>query len=254
MADGLFTAADDAVAPKPKEERRTKLYPYDSVAALMLEPFGESAVDSMSLEQVWSGTVKGNKRAAYHSHLAASQETDGWHVGAGVSLTAAALLAAIKNLKGGDMQKIIIPSLYEKVMQEVKQLEPILEALNFGKGSATATPSSSFRDAKRMKLTASTPVTGVSTGAIDPEEAAKKFRQWLIKDKSALRSMLFILAGNNSYYTGHVAELVARAAVSCKPMSEEHFVAAVKARMQKPSEKPQSGGAASSDATGLFDA
>ena len=152
------------------------------------------------------------------------------------------------------MQKIIIPSLYEKVMQEVKQLEPILEALNFGKGSATATPSSSFRDAKRMKLTASTPVTGVSTGAIDPEEAAKKFRQWLIKDKSALRSMLFILAGNNSYYTGHVAELVARAAVSCKPMSEEHFVAAVKARMQKPSEKPQSGGAASSDATGLFDA
>ena len=51
MADGLFTAADDAVAPKPKEERRTKLYPYDSVAALMLEPFGESAVDSMSLEQ-----------------------------------------------------------------------------------------------------------------------------------------------------------------------------------------------------------
>ena len=240
MADGLFAAGDDTAVPKTKEDRCAKLYPYDSVAALMLEPFGESAVDSMSLEQVWPGMVKGNKRAAYHSHLAASQETDGWHVGAGVSLTAAALLAAIKNLKEGDTQKLIMPSLYEKVMQEVKQLEPILEALNFGKGSATATPTSSFRDAKRMKLTASTPVTGASTSAIDPE--------------SALRSMLFILSGNNSYCAGHVAELVACAAVSCKPMSEERFVAAVKARMQKPAEKPQSGGAASSDAASLFDA
>ena len=254
MADGLFGAADDAATPQSKEERRTKLYPYDSVAALMLEPFGESAVDTMSLAQVWSGTMKGSKRAAHHSHLAASQESDPWHVGAGISLTAAALLASIKNLKSSDMQKIIVPTLYEKVMQEVKALEPTLEALNFGKGSATATASSSFRDAKRMKMTASTPVTGASRASIDPEQAAKTFRAWLAQEKSALRSVLFILSGNNTFYTGHVAELVARAAVACKPMSEDHFVAAVKARTQKPAEKTQSAGAASSDATGLFDA
>ena len=253
MADGLFGAADESAAPQAKEERRTKLYPYDSVAALMLEPFGESAVDTMSLAQVWSGTVKGSKRAAYHSHLAASQEKDAWHVGAGISLTAAALLASIKNLKSSDMKKIIVPTLYDKVMQEAKTLEPTLEALNFGKGSATAAPSSSFRDAKRMKTTATTSVTGTSGASIDPEQAAKNFRAWLAQEKSPLRSMLFILAGNNAFYTGHVAELVARAAVACKPMTEEDFVGAVKARMQKPAETPAAG-AASSDATGLFDA
>ena len=252
MSGGLFADAD--AAPKEsKEERRTKLYPYDSVAALMLEPYGESALDTMSLAQVWSGTVKGNKRCAYHSHLAASQQADPWHVGAGVSLTAAAMLAAIKNFKSSDMQKIIVPTLYQKVMDEIKTLEPVLQALNFGRGSATATASSSFRDAKRLKTTASTPVTGAS-GAMNPDQAAKAFRAWLATEKSPLRSMLFILSANNTFYTGHTAELVARAAVVCKPMSEDDFVAAVRARCQQPADKPDVPGAASSDATGLFDA
>ena len=47
-----------------------------------------------------------------------------------------------------------------------------------------------------------------------------------------------------------MAELVARAAVKCKPMSEQDFIDAVAARMRKPE---QEGGKAC-DGTGLFDA
>ena len=53
----------------------------------------------MSLEQLWKGTAKGNRKTAYHSHLAAPQETDPWHIGAGISITAAALLAAVKHFR-----------------------------------------------------------------------------------------------------------------------------------------------------------
>ena len=99
MSDALFGAdAMPAEAPQ-QEERRTKLYGYDAVAAQMLEPYGESPLDQMSLEQLWKGTAKGNRKTAYHSHLAAPQETDPWHVGAGISMTAAALLAAVKHFR-----------------------------------------------------------------------------------------------------------------------------------------------------------
>ena len=86
---------------------------------------------------------------------------------------------------------------------------------------------------------------------MDPLKAASEFRAWLLKEKSAFRSFLFILAGNNTYYTGHTAELVARAAVKCKPMSEQDFLQAVTARMRKPETQDSS---KACDGTGLFDA
>ena len=46
MSDALFGAdAMPAEAPQ-QEERRTKLYGYDAVAAQMLEPYGESPLGS----------------------------------------------------------------------------------------------------------------------------------------------------------------------------------------------------------------
>ncbi|CAE7485922.1 unnamed protein product [Symbiodinium sp. CCMP2592] len=251
MSGGLFGEAAAPAAPK-EEERRTKLYGYDSVASQMLEPYGEGALDTLSLEQIWQGTVKGNKRTAYHSHLAADQSSDGWHVGAGISMTSAALLAAIKNFKGEDMKNLIRPDLYEKVLEEVTMLEPVLLALNFGRGSAATRDTGSFREAKKAKLTVSGNVTE-NSGNMDPLKAAGDFRTWLVKERSPFRSLLFILSGNNSYYSGHTAELVARAAVKVKPMTEQDFIEAVKARMTKP-DQTQGSKAASSDGTGLFNA
>ncbi|CAE7271097.1 unnamed protein product [Symbiodinium sp. CCMP2592] len=254
MASNLFDASDrlDEDKKEEKKERRTKLYSYDAVAAQMLEPYGESSLDSLNLEQIWKGTAKGNKSTTYHSHLAANPDGDAWHVGAGLSQTAAALLMAIKNFKSENMKQLIVPKIYEKVLEEIKELEPTLHALNFGKGSSTHTDTGSFRQAKKAKWTST---ANIETPAepMDPLEAAVKFRAWLAKDKSALRGLLFVLSGNNTYYTGHTAELVARAAVHCKPMSEQDFINAVKARMQKP-EQSEGSKAASADPSGLFDA
>ncbi|CAE7648585.1 unnamed protein product [Symbiodinium sp. CCMP2592] len=253
MASGLFEQVDnEPVEQDKKKERRVKLFSYDSVAAQMLEPYGENGLDSLTLQQVWAGTSKGNKSCVYHSHLAADQSSDAWHVGAGISMTAAALLAAIANFKSPNMKNLIVPTLYDKVLLEVTTLEPILLALNFGKGSASATDTGSFRAAKKAKLTTSADVSATGS-TVDPADAAVKFRNWLLQEKSAFRGFLFVLSGKNSYYSGQVAELVARSAVTCKPMSEQDFVNAVKARMQKPEEGLGSK-VAGSTPSGLFDA
>ena len=113
-----------------------KLFPWDAVAAQMLEPFGESSCDGMSLESLWAAAAKGNKTAQYHSHLCASQSQDPWHVGAGISLTAAVLLAAIKHFHNDDMKHLLKPEFDQKIEQEVQNLEPILKVLNLGKKAA----------------------------------------------------------------------------------------------------------------------
>ena len=166
-------------------------------------------------------------------------------------MTAAALLASVRNFRTQDMKNLIVPKLCQKVQEEVDVLEPILLALNFGKGSANQEHSGGFRDAKRPKTTAGGNVIDSAANPMDPLKAASEFRAWLLKEKSAFRSFLFILAGNNTYYTGHTAELVARAAVKCKPMSEQDFLQAVTARMRKPETQETS---KACDGTGLFDA
>ena len=153
MSAGLFDNTDGGAPPAATDQvagRRTKLFPWDSVATQLFEPHGESALDAMSLKQIWEAAMKGNKKAAYHSHLC-DKTTDAWHVGAGISLTAASLLAAIKHFRNPDIKKIIVPELYAKVENELQALEPKLQLLNLGKGSQSQ--KDSFRAAKRLKAT-----------------------------------------------------------------------------------------------------
>jgi len=251
LAHDLFEhAAPEPEAPAPKLDRRVKLYSWDSVAVQLLEPYGESALDTLSLQQLWKAASEGNKKAAYHSHLCADKTTDMWHVGAGVSLTAAALQAAIKNLESDNMRRLLREELYNKIMTEVAELKPILDKLNISKGSQKQdTSAGSMREAKRQK-------TGTSTVHAYTEEevvaAARKFHEWLGREKSALRGALFVLSGNNSYYTAHAAEFVARACIQYKPLSAAEMSACMRARLSKPAE-PQESTRPGTDPTGLFD-
>jgi len=250
MASSLFEPAD-AAAAAPTTERRTKLYPYDSVAAQLLEPFGESALDSMSLQQLWKAASDGNKKASYHSLLCADKVADKWRVGAGISTTAAALQAAIKHVESPDMEKLLRPELHAKIIQETEQLKPILDMLNVGRGSQKQDrDTGSFREAKRQKTTGTSSVHAYTEAQV--LDATKKFHAWLSQDKSAFRGALYILSGSNTYYTAHTAEMVARACVHCKPLSLEEMCECMKARLTKPAE-PQQTAHSSTDATGLFD-
>ena len=77
MSAGLFGDASAAVPEEStREERRVKLFPWDSVASQLFELFQESAIDNLTLKEIWSGAAKGNKKTAYHSHLCADITKD----------------------------------------------------------------------------------------------------------------------------------------------------------------------------------
>ena len=254
MTDGLFgaSAPQEAEATLAAGARRAKLYPWDSVAAQVLEPHGSSSFDSMSLQQVWQAASRGNKKAAYHSHLCASQSEDGWHVGAGLSITAATLLSAAEHFRSNEMKALIKEELYAKVEDELRTLVPVLQILNLGKGSQQGSKdTSSFKDAKKRKLTP-TIATGPTASPEQMNKAAADFHAWLSQDRSAFRSLLLILSGSNTYFTGHVAETVARAAVAHKPMTSADFQVAMKTRMSSIPPPSESSGQGASDASGLL--
>ena len=88
MSRGLFDEALEAAAPTEEQaSRRTKLYPWDSVASQLFEPYGECISNKLSLPEIWKAAKKGSSKAQYHSHLCADASADPWHVGAGMSLT-----------------------------------------------------------------------------------------------------------------------------------------------------------------------
>ena len=250
MSGGLYGGfdADAEAAPElKKEERRVKLFAYDSVASQLFEPYQESVLDDLSLKDVWDGAAKGNKKALYHSHLCADLGSDPWHVGAGVSQTAGILKLAIKNWQSQDMQRLVKEELRDKVNAEVEKLVPILDKLDLGKGSQQNRDTGSYRSAKKARIFA--PVTQAPTEE-ELVEATQALHRWLSAKQSPFRSLLFILSGRGTYYAAHAAEVVARAAVSQKPLSSEDMVKAVRARVSKPAES--SAPAAGSDGTGLF--
>ena len=258
MSGGLFgdafmgqpaAAGTEKTEKTEKTERRVKLFPYDHVASQLFEPFQESVLDTLSVAEVWAGAAKGNRKAAYHSHLCADLQTDAWHVGAGVSQTAEILLAAIKNWKKDDMQRLVKEELRDKVNEEVAVLEPILEKLNVGRGSQQGRDTGSYRQAKKQRFSGT-----VSQPATEDEviQATQALHRWLSQERSAFRSLLFILAGNGTYYAARAAEVVARGAVHYKPLSSDNMVTAMRARMSKPAESATPNATGSSDANGLF--
>ena len=76
MADGLFGAGatSSPAATAATESRRVKLFPWDSPAMQLLEPYGESAIDNLSMPKLWEAVSKGNQKAKYHSHLCAGSD------------------------------------------------------------------------------------------------------------------------------------------------------------------------------------
>ena len=59
---------------------------------------GASAIDDLSLAELWKAAAAGNRKAQFHTELAATEESGGpYRVGVGLSRTAQTLLAAIGN-------------------------------------------------------------------------------------------------------------------------------------------------------------
>ena len=211
---GLFGAsatASDAASIEPSSmEKRTKLFPYDSVPSQLFEPFGPSMASDGFWHSCGRGAAAGNKKAQFHTALAASQDDDAWRVGSGLSLTAQSLLAAIKDEP------------YKRVIAEADALVSYLRVPDMG----------SFRQLKKRRVQTAAAAAVLVVVRLDAAvaNAAKQFHQWLSKEVSPLRHLLNLLAGKGSFYGGHVNERVARACILHKPANEADFIAAALAR------------------------
>ena len=251
-AAGLFAAAPGSpeMGAAQGASKRVKLYPYDQIGAKLFNPFGESVITRAPLEDLWKTTTNGSKKVAFYSLLAADQTKDSWRVGAGISITAQSILAAIEQLELQRFQKVIVKELYEKAMTEATALKPVLEVLNFGKGGEKDTGASSSLSSLKRKKQDSAPAKPMPT---EPavNDAIKKLHDWLQQKQSPLRGLLTIVAGEGTFYAAHCAEKTARACISCKPASVEDWKAAANTRRK--SAKPVSEAyAVDDDLQGLF--
>ena len=225
-ARGLFGDAIPAGAEAAKTAgKRTKLYGYDSVAAQMFDPYGDSMVSSASLQDLWNATSGGGNKVEFFSHLAADVEKNPWAVGVGLSTTCQVLICAIKHIKADEMKHIMKDDLRTKAIQEADSILPVLETLNFGKGSqADSSKGVTMSALKRKKSDEG----GVHVKPLPSEEEVKsavfKLHEWLSREHTVLRAVISILAGEGTFYGAHVAEKVARAAIHCKPADKEHFL------------------------------
>ena len=230
---GCFPAA--AGAPSAGAEthdaagtRRTKLFPYDSAAAQLLNPYGSSTVSTLTPQALWSAVKKGNKKAAFHSELAAKETTGGeYRVGVGISRTAGTLVEAIDKLKSDHVKALIKEDLWKKAMDEADTLLPHLQRLNAGKGTeGNSAGGSSFAALKKRRANPSD--SAGSLGSLDDASAA--VHAWFRKPQSPLRGILSILSADGAFYSGHVAEKVARSWIEVENVKEDQFLRAAKAR------------------------
>ena len=108
------------------QTKATQLRQWDRVAAQALNPSGVSAIESVSLKDLWDVASKGHNKVHYYfTEIAADAETGGpGRVGIGISRTAESLLAAINKLEVDHNKQWIEPAMLQKAMDEVATLKP----------------------------------------------------------------------------------------------------------------------------------
>ena len=121
----------------------------------------------------------------FHTNLAAGINTGGpFRVGIGLSQIAELLLAAIEHLKNDNaIKQVIVEKHFKASLDEAKDLEQDLQILNTGQGSqktdATALGFNRFRAAAAAQSG-----SGRNFSDDDVRKAARKFHEWLSKEKT----------------------------------------------------------------------
>jgi len=239
-AAGLFDSnfgGASAAGPDAKKQRvdpnarRVKLFPWDTVASQMFNPYGKSNISDISTGKLWKAASDGNKAVMFHTELAASTD---YRVGIGFSRSAEAVVAAIEQLKDPNVTKLLNPAALQAAMAEADELLPHLKVLNVGKGSEGGNTQSGFSSLRKRPHASQQGPTQEQTTT-----AAKAFYAWLRKEKTPLRAILSILSGDGAFYAGYAAEKTARSFVDHKPADEHAIVKACLARAHTaPEEEP----------------
>ena len=235
--EDLFDNRSEAPAPASSgQKRRVNLYHYDSVAAQLFNPYGASIGTDMDGQKFWKAAAGGNRKAVFHTELAATEESGGAYcVGVGLSRVAETLLAAIEQLEDADLKRLLAAAPLRKAKEEAAALKPHLQVLNAG--LAAAESGGSFSALKKKQKTGWAAGEEVDRSEEKATEAARTLHAWLSLEKTPLRHLLIILGGRGAFFAGHMAEKTARTWVRHKPASAEDAIAAAVARAKKGSEK-----------------
>eukprot|EP00913_Durusdinium_trenchii_P002605 g2411.t1 len=190
----------------------------------------------MDGQKFWKAAAGGNRKAVFHTELAATEESGGAYcVGVGLSRVAETLLAAIEQLEDADLKRLLAAAPLRKAKEEAAALKPRLQVLNAG--LAAAESGGSFSALKKKQKTGWAAGEEVDRSEEKATEAARALHAWLSLEKTPLRHLLIILGGRGAFFAGHMAEKTARTWVRHKPASAEDAIAAAVARAKKGSEK-----------------
>ena len=232
-------------------ERRTKLRSYDATAAQLLNPYGASCAQHMSIKEIWTAVAEGSYKAMFHSELAATETTGGaYRVGVGLSRVAESLLCAITQLQSEVYQKVLLPDLLKAALSEGKNLEPHLKVLNAGKGGkAEETTALGFNKARAAH---SREKMAPQHSQEQVKQAAVFVHKWLLVKKSPLRSLISVLSGHGAFYAAQMNDKVARGWVEHKPATRQDAEEAAEARRAKDASGVAGTGGGDSDAMAFF--
>jgi len=223
-SDSLFTSSQVSNASaggkskgKPIE-KRDKLKRGDHLAAQILDPFGTSPIEKVTLKKIWETTEKGNDYTKYFSELA--EKSDDTREGIGISRLAEILLLAIERLNSENMRKFAKEEILKDALNEAAVLEPHLRKLNGDKK-------------KKQKRSLNALMVDQATAPTEEEveQSMEVVYDWLKKPSTPLRGMLAFTAQEGVLYSAYCAARVAEGWVKVKPTSLEHAKAAAKARL-----------------------
>jgi len=232
-----------------RSERRVKLRDEESVAKLLFQPWEKSILADLDPPQLWKHAKEGDDFVAFHTELAATEESGGpYRVGVGLSRCAGILKKAIAELRSPNVRALIADLHWKSMDEDAKTIEAALDVLDFGKGSqATAEARVSLKSLRRAPV-----AVGPQRTEAEMREAAEELHAWLSKEATPLRAMLFVLAGGGLFFAAHAAEKTLRGWVGSGATKEVAAAAAVaRGTGTSAGSGGTSAGAASSDAAGL---
>ena len=138
-------------APYEAGPPRTKLYRMDQTSAVLFNPYGKAYIPD-NRKELYEKVAKGDKKAAFHSELAAKEATGGdYRVGIGISRTAATLLEAVALLESNNVKAIIKDKYYDQAKNEMEALKPHLKVVLNTQTSAALCKNKNKKKKKRKQ-------------------------------------------------------------------------------------------------------
>ena len=232
-AEGLFGASQidlgdgmrgvKRAIPPDSAERRKTLSRSDYIAVQGPRPHNPTAIDEMSLSDLWKVISSGNDWTSYFSYLA---DPDRRKQGVAISQFAQVMKHAIDHLKRPRLKNMIKDDVYERIISKANIIYPHFEVLDGG---------SDYWQQRGRTVHLSSGINRRPPKDVDAVTAsAKAIHTWLMEPQCPLRAWMAISSGNGIVYVAQCDEKSHRAylrASGSVTISQDVYAAAAVERL-----------------------